>query len=101
MEELDKLLEDWNGFIKSLEEARQFWERIKNCLAENSRTFLDDAPAMTQKLLSVYGKTEFNVMIPRFVDFYRAQGGLDAMLVEIKKEEEEEKQEVTYKTKKK
>jgi len=77
----------WDGFVDCLILAEDLWEKFQEIVSETPRDTKDKAPIMVQKAMSWFPKARFVVMLPRFVDFYRAQGGLEAMKITLEKEE--------------
>ena len=78
----------WNGFVDSLILAEDLWNKFQELILETPQDIRDLAPIMVQKAAARFPKARFIVMLPRFVDFYRAQGGLEAMKITLEKEEE-------------
>lgn len=79
----------WNGFVDCLTLAEDLWDKFQELVQETSPDVRDRAPLMVQKAVARFPKARFVVMLPRFVDFYRAQGGLEAMKINLEKEEED------------
>lgn len=80
-EAIRKMARSWNVIVNSLMTAEKSWNEILAMQEVVSKQKLMFAPMEVQKALSRFGKAQFNVMLARFVDYYRAQGGLEAMKV--------------------
>jgi len=74
-----ELWEKWNKFVTLLAAARDYWEtEIKGL----TRKEVEQFGGRKAKILHLYRLVKFEVMIPRFIDYYRGYGGLDAMKVD-------------------
>ena len=71
----------WDYFINCLILAEEFWEAFEESTRHLAPEIKDNLPTKVQKAIAWFPRARFVVMLPRFVDFYRAQGGLQAMLV--------------------
>lgn len=71
----------WNAIVNAMQTAEKAWNAILEEHTKVSRERLMLAPLEVQRALSRFGKAQFNVMLSRFVDYYRAQGGLEAMKI--------------------
>lgn len=72
---------EWNIIVNSMMTAEKAWRKILEMQQGVSKQKLMFAPLEVQKALSRFGRAQFNVMLARFVDYYRAQGGLEAMKI--------------------
>lgn len=74
------LARKWNLFVKSIEEAKETWEKLQEEIALVGEKELEVVyPVIAQKHLGRFRKVEFQWMLPMFVTYYRGAGGLDAM----------------------
>lgn len=89
--EQEQLVRKWGRFINSMRRLEKDWENFVEGVANLPREEVQSLPLQVQKGLSMFGKSKFNVMLPRFVDFIRAFGGLEYL--EVPKEEEKEEEE--------
>jgi hypothetical protein len=71
----------WNAIVNSMISAEKAWGQILELQLKVSREKMQFAPLEVQKAVSRFGKAQFNVMLARFVDYYRSQGGLEAMKI--------------------
>lgn len=78
---LEQLTKNWNGVIDGLILARGHWEEMQKILASVPRDLVQLAPIPVQKACMRFRKANFNVMLSRFADYYRAFGGLESMRV--------------------
>lgn len=85
----------WNEFLEQLIAARECWEELREELASGPSDFRTIEPHVS-KLLSVYRRTPFETLLPRFIGYYKAQGGLEAMKAKL----EEKPKQVVKKAKK-
>jgi len=93
--ELYELGRCWNGFVRKLQGAENLWEEFQKKLLYFPRDGLESAPLGLQKAAGKFRRAKFNVMLPRFVDYYRAYGGLEDLIVPLSPlKEKEEKKEV-------
>ena len=84
MDEIE-IQERWNKFVGCLIEARETFGELQKAVGGIAAEDFNDVSPKVAKLLSVYRRSRFEVMLPRFIDYYRAQGGLEAMLADIPK----------------
>ena len=80
-----------NRFILAMQKAEHLWGEIHEQVGgfEISKDEIETAPIIVQKILTMFGKSKFSVMLPRFVDKARTSGGFGEMLcdlVELRKE---------------
>ena len=77
------LWQKWNKFVDLLAEAKDYWEtEIRGITRKEVEMF----GGRKAKILQLYRLTKFEVLIPRFIDYWRGYGGLDAMKMEGKME---------------
>lgn len=86
-EEVRKIALTWNRFVTSLISAEEHWKELQEVVSQMNRAKLDELPSKGQQLISVYWRQNFLVMMPRFMDYFRAYGGLAETKMELPKEE--------------
>ena len=74
-----------NRFIMAMQKAEHLWRVIQEQVGgfEISRDEMETAPFVTQRILTMFGKSRFSVMLPRFVDKARTSGGFEEMLCDL------------------
>jgi len=72
----------WDYFIDCLILAEEFWSAFEESTRHMPPEIKENLPTKVQKAIAWFPRARFVVMLPRFVDFYRAQGGLEAMKVD-------------------
>ena len=77
----EQVVSAWNGVVEALGEAKVCWERMQGLLALTSRDEIDCMPLEVQKATKRFRRAKFTVMLERFVEHYRAYGGLERMKV--------------------
>lgn len=83
---LDRVMECWNVVVESLQVAEQHWEEMQELLLAIPRDEVQSAPIELQHAVTRFRRARFTVMLERFVNHYRAYGGLEAMKVKVKGE---------------
>lgn len=78
---IEIVTEEWNGVVEGLEKAKGHWEKMQEVLKAVSRDEVQKAPMQVQKAMGRFRKAKFDVMLERFVAYYRGYGGLEAMKV--------------------
>lgn len=81
--DLYELGKTWNSFVRKLQGAERLWEEFQEKLGEVPRDGLEDAPMQLQKAAARMRRTSFEVMLPRFVDFWRGYGKLEGMIIPL------------------
>lgn len=80
----------WNKFARCLIEAKKSWEEHQELWAETPTSEIEKLPVEFQKFLTKsFNRSSFEVLLPRLVDYYRAYGGIETLVVKIHKEEKE------------
>lgn len=86
MSELDvKAAKLWNEVTDGLLAAKEAWEKLGKEIGMTDPGDFVELDPKAVKLISVYRKAKFEVFVPRFISFYRGQGGLEAMRVAVPK----------------
>ena len=80
----EQVVRAWNGVVEALEVAKENWEQMQELLALTSRDEIDLMPLEVQKATKRFRRAKFTVMLERFVEHYRAYGGLERMKVKGK-----------------
>jgi len=81
----EEIKKEWNRFVNALIVAKKAWEKLSEELSTSDVSGFLTIEARVVKMISVYRKAKFDVMLPRFIDFYRGQGGIEEMLATIEK----------------
>lgn len=80
--------ETWNTFASRLVSAKLAWEEHRKLWQETSRIEIEKLPPEVQRFVSKsFNRSEFDVMLPRLVDFYRGCGGIEILVVKLNREE--------------
>jgi hypothetical protein len=85
-EAVREIVEDWNGFIFALTDARAMWNKLQ-IFMDNNPVHGDNLPPKIQKLLSMHRRMQFTVAIVELADHWRAYGGLDSFFVDLPEDE--------------
>ena len=81
-----EILEHWNDFVRAMMEAKKEWKAFTELISANRNT--EGMPVRAQKVMNgVQWRAHFEIGIPRFIDYWRGYGGLEAMLLEEEQEE--------------
>ena len=76
------LARKWNKFVKSMQEAKETWEKLQEEITLVGEKELESVyPVIAQKHLGRFRKVEFHWMVKMFVDYYRGAGGLSEMYI--------------------
>ena len=82
------LARKWNHFVKSIQEAKETWEKLQEEIDLLGEKELETVyPVIAQKHLGRFRKVPFHWMIKMFADYYRGAGGLDAMYIVLPPEQ--------------
>lgn len=68
--------EKWNVFLDKLIVLKDYWE---NEIQGTSSREIDLTTRSGGKALVLYRNSKFDMMMSRFIDYYRGQGGLENM----------------------
>jgi len=82
-----ELIETWGDFVESLIEVKRCWDEHRELMLElrYEKRFIENQDLKLQAhLAQVFNTSEFEVMIPRLVDYYRRLGGIGELRVERK-----------------
>jgi len=87
--ELKRMIQRINEFVETLIVLRDVWEEIRAWSLGHSNRELENAPLPFQSLVSNFGHSEFDVMMPRLLQYCRAYGGFEILLSLVEDEEPE------------
>ncbi len=82
-ERLLEIGEKWNSFIENLIEASISWDEFMRLLIDTPRGWIEEAPIEVQKVAGRFRRIKFSKMLPGFVDFWVASGGLESMYADL------------------
>lgn len=77
----------WNLLLLLLRAAKDVWEKG---IFGTPSVEIERLGSPKVKVLSIYRLAKFEVMLPRFVDYWRAYGGLEDMALDIQKDAKED-----------
>lgn len=81
----------WNTFAKLLNQTKKAWEEHQRAWGETSARERESLPIGFQRFVAQnFNRSKFDIMLPRLVDFYRAYGGIEMLVVEETKEKKRE-----------
>ena len=69
----------WNTFVSKLMVTGQAWERYKEQVEKLDQEIAESFSVGLQNVIANYREQKFEVMLPRFVDYWRGAGGLEEM----------------------
>lgn len=77
----------WNTFASRLVSTKLAWEEHRKAWLEIGAREIEKLDPAFQRFLSKnFNRSEFDIMLPRLVDFYRGYGGIESLVVKTKKE---------------
>jgi len=69
----------WNTFIGRLLLAKRAWESYERQVDALGLEEVEDFSVGLQNVIANYREQKFEIMLPRFVDYWRGAGGLEEM----------------------
>jgi len=69
----------WNSYIAKLLVAKKTWESYMDEVLSLSLEEIENFPVVLQDTIANYREQKFEIMLPRFVDYWRGAGGLEEM----------------------
>lgn len=91
--ENEKLVRRWFRFIGSMKRLEHDWKLVNELAETMTRDEMQMLPIQVQKGITMFGRSKFTVMLPRFVDYMRTVGGLESLMMPKEIEEKEESDE--------
>ena len=77
--ELIPVGEAWNTFIGLLIVTESAWEAYKRKVEVLESEEIENLTVALQNVVANYREQKFEIMLPRFVDYWRGAGGLEEM----------------------
>lgn len=77
-------IETWDRFVSKMQEAKEAWEDHRAlCMSTDGRDALmngiGDLPIEAVRILAgTFNRAEFDVAIPRMIEYWRRSGGIDS-----------------------
>lgn len=80
--------QSWAIFVGLLIQTKKAWETHREVWAETPRDEIERLSPEWQKFIARnFNRSEFNIMLPRLVDFWRGLGGIEALRVKVNPKE--------------
>jgi hypothetical protein len=89
-----KLEVSWNKFARLMVQLKRAWEDHQELwLTVTSQEREALSPEFQRVLSRNFNQSRFEIMLPRIIDYYRAYGGIETLVVPVPKEKEKKKEE--------
>jgi len=82
------VIQTWSKFANLLLKLKEAWDEHQEVWMVTSREEIQNLPLEWQKFVARnFNRSEFNIMLPRLVDFWRGLGGIEALRIELNPDE--------------